>query len=154
LITVNFLHNNSTGLTDKDGSSKSRCSLPENLFTDLKSKQTVLSSLDAEAKKNSTDDLKTVESSPEEILGSPLPPQEFSHDEVIMRIAEMGNPEISEDMTIGDHFIAVTPKIEKNSYQASLVVDQFDSTDQWPSKVSIHNLIRYKLICNILNFIN
>jgi len=142
------------GLTDKDGSSKSRCSLPENLFTDLKSKQTVLSSLDAEAKKNSTDDLKTVESSPEEILGSPLPPQEFSHDEVIMRIAEMGNPEISEDMTIGDHFIAVTPKIEKNSYQASLVVDQFDSTDQWPSKVSIHNLIRYKLICNILNFIN
>jgi len=123
------------GLADKDDANKSKCSPPENLPLYQKSKhQTQQSSLVTKSQKNSSDGGKTVESSPEETSDSPVPAQELPHEEVIMRIADMGNTEIIEDMTIGEHFIAVTPKIEIDSYQANLVVDQFESTDQWPSK--------------------
>lgn len=130
---------NFKGLADKDGASKSRCSPSENLPSYQKSKHhKTQSSLVTKPQKNSGDDTRIVESSPEETSGSPLPAQELPHEEVIMRIADMGNSEISDDMVIGEHFIAVTPKIETDSYQASLVVNQFESTDdQWPSKVTI-----------------
>ena len=132
------MHYYFAGLADKDDANKSKCSPPENLPLYQKSKhQTQQSSLVTKSQKNSSDGGKTVESSPEETSDSPVPAQELPHEEVIMRIADMGNTEIIEDMTIGEHFIAVTPKIEIDSYQANLVVDQFESTDQWPSKVII-----------------
>ena len=129
------------GLADKDDPSKLKHRTPKVLPADQDPQTNRQpSSLVATPQKNPfllADNSKPAEiSSSDETLGSPLIAPELPHEEVIMKIANMKkNPDIRDDMEVEEHCISLTPTIEHETYETSLVPDQFESSDHWSTKV-------------------
>jgi len=128
------------GLADKDDPSKLKHRTPKVLPADQDPQTNRQpSSLVATPQKNPfllADNSKPAEiSSSDETLGSPLIAPELPHEEVIMKIANMKkNPDIRDDMEVEEHCISLTPTIEHETYETSLVPDQFESSDHWSTK--------------------